>query len=85
MLVDPNGVGHVIKRGQFVGRPDVVQTAKDVGASYQVHWRVDRIRPNDVVFVREDPTNPDVPQATRVLPLRPEGESSLLELLENSG
>jgi type IV pilus assembly protein PilP len=85
MLVDPNGVGHVIKRGQFVGKPDVVQTAKDVGASYQVHWRVDRIRVNDVVFVREDPTNPDVPTATRVLLLRPEGEENLLELLENAG
>ncbi len=85
MLVDPNGVGHVIKRGQFVGKPEVVQTAKDVGASYQVHWRVDRIRPNDVVFVREDPTNPDVPVATRVIPLRPEGEGDLSELLENAG
>ena len=85
MLVDPNGVGHVIKRGQFVGKADVVQTAKTVGASYQVHWRVDRIRPTDIVLIREDPTNPDVPAATRVLPLRPEGEENLLELLENSG
>jgi len=85
MLVDPNGVGHVVMRGQFVGKADVVQTAKNVGASYQVHWRVDRIRPNDIVFIREDPTNPDVPAATRVLPLRPEGEENLLELLENSG
>lgn len=85
MLVDPNGVGHVIKRGQFVGKADVVQTAKNVGASYRVHWRVDRIRPNDVVLIREDPTNPDVPAATRVIPLRPEGESNLLDLLQNSG
>jgi len=85
MLVDPNGVGHVVRRGQFVGKPELVQTAKDVGASYQVHWRVDRIRPSDVVFIREDPTNPDVPAATRVLPLRPDGEENLLELLEISG
>lgn len=85
MLVDPNGVGHVIKRGQFVGKADVVQTAKNVGASYQVHWRVDRIRPTDIVFIREDPTNPDVPAATRVIPLRPEGDENLLELLQNSG
>jgi hypothetical protein len=26
-----------------------------------------------VVLVREDPQNPDVPSATKVIPLRPEG------------
>lgn len=83
MLVDPTGKGHVIKRGQFVGKPVVVQTAKDVGASYKVHWRVDSIRPNDVVFVREDPTNPDVPAQTRTLVLRQEDEQGLR--LENAG
>lgn len=85
MLVDPNGVGHVVKRGQFVGKADVVQTAKNVGASYQVHWRVDRIRPNDVVFIREDPQNPDVPVARRVLPLRTPEELDAEAALQNSG
>jgi len=86
MLVDPNGVGHVVMRGQFVGKADVVQTAKNVGASYQVHWRVDRIRPNDVVFIREDPQNPDVPVARRVIPLRTEEEiNAEAAALENSG
>lgn len=85
MLVDPNGVGHVVKRGQFVGKADVVQTAKNVGASYQVHWRVDRIRPNDVVFIREDPQNPDVPVARRVMPLRTDEEIAAAEALANSG
>ena len=85
MLVDPNGVGHVVTRGQFVGKADVVQTAKNVGASYQLHWRVDRIRPNDVVFIREDPQNPDVPVARRVLPLRTEEEIAAAEELANSG
>jgi len=86
MLVDPNGVGHVVKRGQFVGKADVVQTAKNVGASYQVHWRVDAIRPNDVVFIREDPQNPDVPVARRVLPLRTDEElNAEAAALENSG
>ena len=42
------------------------------GATYQVNWRVDRIREGDVVLVREDPTNPDVPAVSRVLPLRTE-------------
>jgi Tfp pilus assembly protein PilP len=73
MLVDPTGRGHVIQRGQFVGRADIVQTASRSGATYEINWRVDRIRPADIVLVREDPNNPDVPSATKVIPLRPEG------------
>jgi type IV pilus assembly protein PilP len=72
MLVDPGGTGYVVQRGQFVGRPDVVQAAGRSGASYEINWRVDRIRDGDIVLVREDPQNPDVPSATRVIPLRPE-------------
>jgi type IV pilus assembly protein PilP len=72
MLVDPTGRGHTIRRGQFVGRPDVVQVGQR-GAAYEVNWRVDRIRDGDVVFVREDPQNPDVPSATKVIGLHPEG------------
>ena len=72
MLVDPQGKGFVIQRGQFVGRADVVQAAGASGAVYEINWRVDRIRPGDVVLIREDPANPDVPSATRVIPLRPE-------------
>lgn len=76
MLVDPTGKGFVVQRGQFVGRPDVVQAAGASGAVYEINWRVDRIRPSDVVLIREDPTNPDVPSATRVIPLRPEEENA---------
>jgi len=72
MLVDPTGKGFVIQRGQFVGRPDVVQAAGATGTVYEINWRVDRIRSSDVVLIREDPSNPDVPSATRVIPLRPE-------------
>ena len=73
MLVDPRGTGHVVQRGQFVGKADIVQAAGRTGASYEINWRVDRIRDGDIVLIREDPTNPDVPSATRVIPLRPEG------------
>lgn len=73
MLIDPAGTGHVVRRGQFVGKPDIVQAAGRTGASYEINWRVDRIRDGDIVLVREDPQNPDVPSATRVIPLRPEG------------
>jgi|GEM_PF-303191 len=70
MLVDPSGLGHVVQRGQYLGRASVVQPTGGVGASYEVNWRVDRIRDGDLVLVRDDPSNPDVPSATRVVPLR---------------
>jgi type IV pilus assembly protein PilP len=73
MLVDPSGKGHVVHRGQLIGRPELVQAGASSRASYEINWRVDRIRDGDIVLVREDPTNPDVPSATRVIPLRPEG------------
>jgi type IV pilus assembly protein PilP len=79
MLVDPGGKGHVVQRGQFVGKPDIVQAAGRSGASYEINWRVDRIRSGDIVLIREDPANPDVPSATRVIPLRPEGDDTALE------
>ena len=72
MLVDPTGKGHVVHRGDFVGRADVVQLGGQSGATYQLNWRLDRIRDGDVVLVREDPNNPDVPAATKVIPLRPD-------------
>jgi type IV pilus assembly protein PilP len=74
MIVDPSGKGWVIKRGQFVGRADVVQGGGGT-STYEINWRVDRIRDGDVVFVREDPQNRDVPTITRIVPLRPEAES----------
>lgn len=71
MLIDPSKTGTVVHEGQFVGRPEVVQGGTS-GAEYEINWRVDRIRDTDIVLVREDPANPDVPTATRVIPLRPE-------------
>ncbi len=71
MLVDPTGKGHVVHGGQFVGKAEVVQGGAG-SADYEINWRIDRVRDNDVVLVREDPANPDVPSATRVIPLRPD-------------
>jgi type IV pilus assembly protein PilP len=77
MLVDPTGKGHVVHRGDFIGRADVVQLAGQASSSaYQLNWRLDRIRDTDVVLVREDPNNPDVPAATKVISLRPEDNSN---------
>jgi len=68
MFVDPSGKGHVVDHGDFVGRPEIVQGGT-TNTDYEIHWRVDRVRDSDVVMIREDPANPDVPSATRVFQL----------------
>ena len=73
MLVDPTGKGHVVQRGQSAGRAEVFQASATTACGYETDWRVDRIRDGDVGLLREDPQNPDVPSATKVIPLRPEG------------
>jgi type IV pilus assembly protein PilP len=74
MLVDPRGNGHVIKRGQFIGRAEVVQGESKTNKAYEINWRVDKVREGDVVLIREDPKNPEIPSATRVLMLHPEAD-----------
>ncbi len=76
MLVDPTTKGWVVKKGDYIGRPDVVHIGGSNGADYQLNWRVDRIRDGDVVLTREDPAQPMVPPATRVLPLHPEADQN---------
>jgi type IV pilus assembly protein PilP len=71
MLVDPQGQGHVVHRGDFVGKAERVQ-ATNADTEFELNWRIDRIREGDLVLIREDPSNPDVPSATRVIALRPE-------------
>jgi type IV pilus assembly protein PilP len=71
MMIDPTKKGYILHEGQFVGRAEVVQGGAS-GADYEINWRVDRIRESDIVLVREDPSNPDVPSATRVISLRPD-------------
>jgi len=74
LVTDPTGLGHVLKVGDFVGKAEVVHSGGPGGASVSINWRLDRIRDNDVVFVREDPSRPDVPATTRVLSLRTKEE-----------
>jgi type IV pilus assembly protein PilP len=74
MFVDPSGKGTVVYKGSFVCRPEVVHIGGSNGPEYQLNWRVDRIRQGDVVLIREDPAQPAIPPATRVIPLHPEVE-----------
>ena len=71
LVIDPTGKGHIVLRGQFLGRAEIVQGGGS-GADYEINWRVERIREADIVLVRDDPSNPDVPSATRIIPLRTE-------------
>lgn len=77
MVIDPAGKGWVLKRGDFLGRSDTVHVGGANGADYQLNWRVDRVRPGDLVLIREDPAQPNVPPSTRVIALHPEGEPKL--------
>jgi type IV pilus assembly protein PilP len=73
LVIDPTGKGHIVTRGQFVGRAEIVQGGGS-GADYEINWRVERIRDADIVLVRDDPKNPDVPSATRIIALRADTE-----------
>jgi len=70
MLVDPSGVGHVVQRGDYIGRPKVIQATGSV--SMAINWRVDRIRDNEVVMTQQDPTDPTRAALTKIIPLRDE-------------
>ena len=75
LFIQPNGRAQVLKRGDFVGRAETVHTGGTNGTDYQLNWRVDRVRDADVVFTRDDPARPNIPPATRVVPLHPESEN----------
>jgi type IV pilus assembly protein PilP len=74
MVVDPTGKGWVLKKGEYVGRPDLVHLGGSSGSDYQLNWRVERVRAEDIVFVREDPAQPGIPPATKIVPLHPEAD-----------
>ena len=71
LLTDPNGLGWVVKVGDFIGKSELVHSGGPTGIDVAVNWRVDRIRDSDVVFIREDPSHPEIPPTTRVIALRP--------------
>jgi type IV pilus assembly protein PilP len=80
MFLDPSGKGTVVYKGTFICRPEVVHIGGSNGPEYQLNWRVDRIREGDVVLIREDPAQPAIPPATRVIPLHPEADKEAQNL-----
>lgn len=73
LVTDPEGLGWVLRVGDFVGRPEIVRSGGAQGGGVAVNWRLDRIRDNDCVFIRETP-DPTAPATTRVLSLRTQDE-----------
>lgn len=78
MFLDRGGRGHTVHRGDFIGRPEVVQIGGPEGTQATLNWRVDRIRcartetgdsTCEVILTREDPSAPNRPPLTRVVPL----------------
>ncbi|HEX6244285.1 MAG TPA: pilus assembly protein PilP [Polyangiales bacterium] len=76
MLVDEKGVGYVTARGDFVGRADVVQGGGSESLPIALNWRVDRIREDEIVLAREDPSAPNRPPLTKVIPLHEKAEGA---------
>jgi type IV pilus assembly protein PilP len=81
MFIDPSGKGTVVYKGTFICRPEVVHIGGSNGPEYQLNWRVDRIRDTDVVLIREDPAQPAIPPATRVIPLHPEQDKEQADMV----
>lgn len=73
MVVDPTGLGHIIRRGNFVGRGETVRKVHS-GEEVYIYWRVARIREDAVVFEREDPFSPTEATVTKILSLEKEKE-----------
>ena len=74
MFIDPTGKGHTIQRGLHIGRGELVKLGAGAVSSYPLHWKVDRIRPNEVVLVREDTLHPEVQPTYRQIFLHAETE-----------
>ncbi len=78
MLIDPTTKGWVVRKGDYIGKPDIAHSGGSNGSDYEVYWRIDRIRDGDIVLIRIDPGQPGSQPATQVIPLHPEADSKLL-------
>jgi type IV pilus assembly protein PilP len=76
MFVDPHGKGWTVMRGMHIGRGENVKLGTGTLTSYPLYWKIDRIKDNEVVLVREDSLHPEVAPTYREIPLHVEGEKS---------
>ncbi len=77
MVVAPNGKGWILKRGDYVGKAEIVHTGGASGADYQLNWRVERVREGELRLAREDLAQPGMPPVVKVIPMHPEEDAKL--------
>jgi hypothetical protein len=65
MLTDPGGVGYVVQRGDYLGKAKLLAATGSVPMT--LNWRVDRIRENEVVLTRQDPTDASHTPMSRII------------------
>jgi len=80
MIADRSGVGYTVRARQYIGRSETVQVGGSDGLAVPLVWRVDRIRANEVILTRENPSAPDQPPLTRTLTLRSDEQMLLMSL-----
>ena len=68
MLVDPAGLGLVVKVGDLVARDEPLRPGDPASIA---SWQVEQIGRRDLTLVRVDPARPGAPPERRVLPLAP--------------
>lgn len=73
MIQDPEGIGHVVVRGDYIGRDEVVNAGGADGMPIALNWRIDRIREGELILTREDPLHPDQPPLMRSMAIRDVG------------
>lgn len=65
MLTSPDGIGYVVQRGDYLGKPKVLQATGSVPMT--LNWRVDRIREHEIVLTQQDPTDSSHTPMSRVI------------------
>jgi type IV pilus assembly protein PilP len=70
MLTDKHNVGYVVQRGDYIGRPKVIQSTGNV--TITVNWRVDRLRETELVLTLQDPQDLSRPPLSRIIGMRDE-------------
>ena len=77
MVVPPNNEGFILRRGDYVGKPDFIDPGNNA-ERIQINWKVHRIHgagakeERGVYLVRDDPLTPTPDDVTRFMPLYPQ-------------
>ncbi len=76
MFVDPAGKGWVVTRGMHVGKGEMVRIGPSATSSYPLYWKIDRIKDDSVILVREDSLHPEIAPTYREILLHNDAEKT---------